>query len=142
MGLFSRKGKTPVPSDLFPNWSTDPIVQQFPSRATTPPDDLFEAVSTILERGGGGNSLLAWERTLLILSVQIDRYAEKLPDGDQMVIAKGQILARPDFDIRMLFDFLTYFGGFGIAANNALVEQVPSVLDAIAEAVAAGAFSD
>lgn len=111
------------PRSLLPNWGTDPITSQH--RHAQAPPDLREHARAVVAEAGRGDPAVALERFLYFVDVQTDAFAERtqLLAADLKAI-RETLLQRPDFDPRMLFDYLTYFGPSGVAMNNGLVEQI------------------
>jgi len=120
----------------LPNWETDPITSQH--RLAKAPPDLLDLSRAVVAEAGRGSPLVALERFFLFVGGQADDYALKtLPDVDLKSI-RETLCQRDDFEIRMLFDYLTYFGPAGIAMNNGLVEHIDVFHAALVEAARGG----
>lgn len=118
-----RAEDTAFSRSLLPDWAADPIVAQH--RHAHAPPDLRESARAVVAEAGMGDPAVALEHFLYFIDVQTDAFAEhtQLLAADLKAI-RETLLQRPDFDPRMLFDYLTYFGPEGVALNNGLVGQV------------------
>lgn len=120
------------PRSLLPDWATGPIESQH--RHAQVPPDLHEHARALVAEAGRGDPAVALERILYFIDVQTDAYAEhsQLLAADLRAI-RGTLVQRPDFDPRMLFDYLTYFGPEGVAMNNGLVGQIDAFRSVLLE---------
>lgn len=142
MGLFGKRAQKGPRGNVLPDWSTDPITPQH-SLAETPPD-LLPLARGIIERAGRGSLLTALTRLYTMVGFQADAFTSTQHDLRKydFEAIRETLMARPDFDESMLFSSLTYFGPGGVAANNALIEQLPLFVEALEQAARDGHLDD
>ena len=135
MAVFGNEAPT-FQGKRLPNWATDPITSQH--RLAQAPPDLLEHARAVVAEAGRGNPVVALQRLYFIVGAQADDYAQRTLPGVDLKSIREALLQREDFDDRMLFDYLTYFGAAGIAMNNGLVGQIDAFHAALVEAARGG----
>lgn len=142
MALSSRRKPFGWNGTVLPDWSTDPICVQH--RLAEQPPNLYPLLQETISRAGRGSMQVALDRLFLLIDAHTDLYAADSAAlvGLDLAEIRAQIYRRRDFDPRMLFTLLTYFGPAGVAINNALIEKVPSFMEALGAAAREGGLDD